>query len=84
MIIEDHMSLCKRTARRIKSDHPDDSYTKRLDIAAKRQGFKHYTALKKLHDILEPNTAPSRVEILKAGGNPKDCPYTPVHSTANM
>ncbi|MGL5398146.1 MAG: hypothetical protein ACRDBQ_23210 [Shewanella sp.] len=41
----DKIDQCKRRAKQIKADHPNCSYMKRLDIAAKELGFEHFTQL---------------------------------------
>ncbi|WP_345009461.1 hypothetical protein [Pseudaeromonas paramecii] len=73
--MKDHIESCKRKAHQIKSDYPELSYVKRLDVAAKAQGFKHYTALKKLYDLLGPDKSPSHLAIVEAGGDPALSPY---------
>lgn len=75
MKMKDHHSNCQRRARQIKSDYPEVSYTRRLDIAAKEQGFKHYTSLRKLLILLGPDGTPSSIAIAMAGGHSNDSPY---------
>lgn len=75
MNMQQHLDTCKRRARQIKADRPDLGYMKRLDIAAQEQGFKHYTALQNLFKLLGPDVAPSRIAIVRAGGNELDSPY---------
>lgn len=81
MLMKDHLNACERKARQIKSDYPDLGLTKRKDVAAKMQGFKHYTSLKKLYELLGPDKSPSRIEIVMAGGNERECPYRSVDSS---
>ena len=76
MKMQEHLDSCKKRARQIKSDHPSLGYVKRLDIAAKEQGFKHYTSLNSLYELLGANQEPSRAEIAMAGGNANESPYT--------
>ncbi|HBG31532.1 hypothetical protein [Sinimarinibacterium flocculans] len=75
MNMQQHLDTCKRRAHQIKADHPSLGYMKRLDIAAQEQGFKHYTVLQKLFKLLGPDAAPSRIAIVRAGGNESDSPY---------
>ena len=81
MNMKDHLESCERKARQIKSDYPGVGLTKRKDIAAQMQGFKHYTALKKLYELLGPDTSPSRLAIVMAGGDERDCPYRSVNTS---
>lgn len=37
--MQEHIDRCKKYARQIKLDHPPLGYVKRLDVAAKKQGF---------------------------------------------
>jgi len=75
MNMQQHLDTCKRRAHQMRSDHPSLGYMKRLDYAAQEQGFKHFTALQKLFKILGPDVAPSRIAIVRAGGNESDSPY---------
>jgi hypothetical protein len=84
MNMQKHDDICKRRAKQIKSDYPDIIYTKRLDIAAQEQGFKHYTALRNLYKLIGADKSPSQLEIVLAGGNPEDSPYALIHSSATV
>jgi hypothetical protein len=81
MNMKDHLAECERKARQIKSDYPDAGLTKRRDIAAQLQGFGHYTSLKKLYELLGPDKSPSRLEIVMAGGNERECPYRSIDAS---
>jgi len=84
MNMQKHDDICKRRAKQIKSDYPDIVYTKRLDIAAQEQGFKHYTALRNLYKLIGADKSPSQLEIVLAGGNPEDSPYALIHSSVTV
>jgi hypothetical protein len=75
MRMQEHLNLSKKHARQIKSDYPSLSFVKRLDIAAKKQGFRHYTSLINLYELLGPDREPSRFEIAVVGGNSNESPY---------
>ncbi len=57
--MSNHLNRCKRRAKQIKADYPDACYSKRLDIAAKELGFRHYTDLKRITD--KPDIDTNRV-----------------------
>lgn len=78
MKMQDHLDTCKRRARQIKSDYPDKGYNERLSVAAQEQGFRHYTTLRKLYDLLGPDQTPSRLAITRAGGDASESPYRSV------
>jgi hypothetical protein len=75
MHMKDHLSNCQRRARQIKSDYPESTYTQRLDIAAKEQGFRHFTSLRKLHNLLGSEGTPTEIAIAMVGGHSLECPY---------
>ncbi len=84
MLMRQHFSDCKRKARQLKSDYPDLSFTKRLDIAAKQQGFKHYTSLVNLLKLLGNDKSPTEIAIVMAGGNSSDCPYQTIQQVTRV
>lgn len=84
MYMKYHLSNCQRRARQIKSDYPESTYTQRLDIAAKEQGFRHFTSLRKLHDLLGPEGTPTEIAITMAGGHSNECPYKSVGTSVGI
>lgn len=84
MLMSQHLSDCKRKARQLKSDNPDLPFVKRLDIAAKQQGFKHYTSLVNLLKLLGNNKAPTEIAIAIAGGNSSECPYRTIQQVTRV
>ncbi len=84
MLMIQHLSDCKRKARQLKSDYPDYSYVERLDIAAKQQGFKHYTSLVSLLKLLGNDKAPTEIAIVMAGGNSSECPYRSIQNVTKV
>lgn len=84
MRMQDHLDSCKRQARKLKSKHPDQSYMRRLEIAAHEQGFRNYKVLVELHKLLGPDQHPSHLAITLAGGRSSDSPYRPVTNTVRL
>ena len=78
MNMKNHSASCKRHARQLKKQYPSLVYNKRLDLAAQIQGFKHFTALSTLLKLLGPDKSPSTIQIVSAGGDPKNSPYNRV------
>ncbi len=84
MNMQNHLDSCKRKARQIKQDHPELPFTKRLDIAAQQQGFKHYTSLINLYKLLGKDVSPTEIAIVMARGDQRDCPYRSVGVNIGM
>ncbi|MBU2869876.1 hypothetical protein [Colwellia sp. E2M01] len=84
MNMQDHSDSCKRQARQLKKQHPELGYNKRLDLAAKKQGFKHYTSLNNLLKLLGPDKSPSTIQIVSAGGDARECPYKTISTQTSI
>lgn len=84
MNMQNHLDSCKRTARQIKKDYPNLPFSKRLDIAAKQQGFKHYNTLIKLYKLLGPDVSPTTIAIVMARGDQSDCPYNLIENRVGV
>lgn len=78
------VNSCKKRARQLNKEHPNLCYSKRLDLAAKEKGFKHYTSLKNLHKLLGDDQYPSQVAIVGAGGDPDETPYKTLTATVTV
>lgn len=80
----EHSNSCKQQARQLKKQYPELVYNKRLDLAAQKQGFKHYTSLNNLLKLLGPDKSPSTIQIVSAGGDARDCPYKTVSTNTSI
>jgi len=67
MLMSQHMKDCKKEARVMKTSYPELCYVKRLDVAARKQGFSHYTDLRKAYKAIGPDKHPSDIELVMAG-----------------
>lgn len=67
MTMSNHKEACKKEARAMKKSRPDDCHNKRLDAAAEKQGFDHYTHLDKAYKAIGPDKYPSDIELVMAG-----------------
>lgn len=81
MNMSEYIALCKKKSYELEETYPDLNHSKLLDKAAQELGFKHFTAIVKLEKLLPPDVAPSRLAIVRAGGNPDDSPYQEVSSS---
>jgi hypothetical protein len=84
MNMKEHSDSCKKQARQLKKQYPELVHTKRLDLAAQKQGFKHYTSLNNLLKLLGPDKSPSTIQIISVGGDARDCPYKTVSTNTSI
>ncbi|MNS77601.1 hypothetical protein D3C72_1111840 [compost metagenome] len=83
MNMSEFARLCEIKADELSATHPTLKREKLLEFAAQNLGFKHFTSLEDLLELLGPEGVPSEVEILMAGGDPRDTPFQSVGSTVS-
>ena len=49
------IALCKRRAKQIKNDYPENGLCQRMDIAAREMGFKNYNDLRAAAEVKNEN-----------------------------